>query len=442
MSTRRLNPKEVNQNSARMNKSFVFFVLPALLTLMMLGRSKTPAWRTVWAEDGSIFYAQLQNNNLWDFLSASYNGQYLFLTRALFLPMEFINVEYLSYYCFAISGLTYFLLLHLIAKLLLKEFGRTRTITILVATAFLPIASAESLQNINNLPWFWVIGWVLITYIKKDMNNLQVQVYRIATVILLFSLPAAFVLFLLSLLLNSSVNFVKRFKAKSDGFFLLMSISIGIWQLLHSFSTRVQVPEQINLGNSLADMIYRIALIPGTGRLMYSVGDTATGNTTLTKLVISYICLALALVSLIRVFSHKNLLISKGSLFGILASLYFITFAGVLVQLKDFTYYYFNFPLAHARYFVTASFAFFFLLVLVMDFTSKTLKNRVILGLTCIFLPVVFIANFAINPSRNGPDYPSQAEVAISQCTQDVLSTYRIFVSPYNDQWFFDYNCD
>jgi hypothetical protein len=274
------------------------------------------------------------------------------------------------------------------------------------------------------------------------MRQFEVLLYRVATIVLLMSLPAAFFLFLFSIFLSASVNFIKRVRTKLDVLFLFAAISIGLGQMLHSFSTRVQVPDEINWGYSLADMVYRLALIPGTGGLMFSAGEVEVGGITLLKLAISFMCLVLLLISLIRLWSLKSLVISYGSLIGIVCSLYFIPVAGILVQLKDFTNYYFSFPTAHARYFVTASFAFFLVLILVLDYKRKTPKDRIVLGLAWLFVPIVFVANFSLNPSRAGPDFPSQAETVISECAKNTTNEYRIFVSPFNGQWFFDYDCD
>ena len=255
------------------------------------------------------------------------------------------------------------------------------------------------------------------------------------------SVPAAFFLFLFSLFIRTSLNYWKTFKSDLHFYYIFLACAIGIFQNIYSFKIRVKVPSDIDLTTSLLDAIYRVVLIPGMGNLTVELGKNGLGWQYFFQLFLNACFFIFILSSIGSLFRERLHGIPRSSILAICISMYMITASGLFVQIKDFTNYYFQFPFAHARYYVTASFAVYLLMFITLNFKSKSILDIVLRRSIILFCLFVLTINFSNNPSKAGPDYPSQARAAVLGCESGTDSYQRVYVSPFNNEWFFDYLC-
>jgi hypothetical protein len=309
--------------------------------------------------------------------------------------------------------------------------------------ALIPIAGAESLQNVNNLPWFWVIGWSVYTcYGKKSVNKKQLFFYRIITILMSFSSPIMFLLVIFTLFFKNSLNYSKDiFKNGFGTLFFIVVILSGIIQNLVAFRVRLHSIADLNLVLSAIDAAYRLILIPITGNLMYDQLNYVSTNKVLSLIISLMVFIAIGhLFSLL----WKNRLQFSDNVvnaFQIALILFTVSVAGVYVQLSDFSHYYFSFALANARYFVTAGYAVLFLIIAFHDKKSTSKSVQANKFLFILIYVISCSANFANNPSKFGPDHILEVNFAKHKClTQDVDSV-DIFVAPPNGEWKFQVLC-
>jgi hypothetical protein len=420
--------------------SFWISFLPAVLIMF---RNSYWSWRTIWAEDGTIFFAQARNMPILEFLTTTYNGSYILLTRILFLATEFLPIQFLSYYTAGISFLTYFFILFLIDSTIKHDFSLNARLLLAFGLALIPIAGAESLQNVNNLPWFWVIGWSVYTcYGKKSVNKKQLLFYRIITVLMSFSSPIMFLLVIFTLFFKNSLNYFKDiFKNGFGRLFFIVVILSGIIQNLIAFRVRLHSIADLNLVLSAIDAAYRLILIPITGNLMYDQLNYVS-----TRKVLSFVISLLVFIAIAHLLSllwKNRLRLSEnvGKAFQIALILFTVSVSGVYVQLSDFSHYYFSFALANARYFVTAGYAVLFLII---SFHDKKDTSKSIWVNKFLFILIYVISctvNFANNPSKFGPDHIFEVNSAKHKCTTQDVDSVDIFVAPPNGEWKFKVPC-
>jgi hypothetical protein len=140
--------------------------LVLLSTVALLRQSGLPATRTIWAEDGSIFYADAVRLSFWKTLLRPYSGYGQLVPRLaaqlarLAPPVDAATVLALSgaLGLAAVCGLVFHMARGHISSPLLRCL-------LVAATVLLPVASSELTDNIVNLPWwllfaaFWALLW-------------------------------------------------------------------------------------------------------------------------------------------------------------------------------------------------------------------------------------------------------------------------------------------
>jgi hypothetical protein len=441
MGTKKSNSKTLNL--AKKYDSQITYSLGFALALLMMFRNTYWSWRTVWAEDGTIFFMQVRSMPFYEYMTVTYNGSYIFLTRLLFLPMEIIPIDYLSYYCGFISFLTYFLAIVIIDKSVKRHLSLKGRLYLAFGFALIPIAGAESLQNINNLPWFWVIGWAVYTCNEQTTTKTIHRIlYRVFTILLSFSSPIMFLLVGFTIFFRRSLNYHAK-NRNISGILFISSVAIaGLIQNLSAFKVRVHGIGDLNILLSVCDSLYRSIFIPILGISMYDHAQPNSSKSNISLLLTIVTSLAFALLSKLLWDQRKKwdgrLIVS----FQIGLILYAVTFSGLFVQLADFSHYYFSFALAHARYFVTSSFALIYFLVIFFDrrkLNGLETKVRNIFIFVFIFSAVL---NFSNNPSKFAPDFPNEVSSAKNQCLSQNIDTVEINVSPPNGEWKIMIPCD
>lgn len=412
-------------------------------TLMML-RNSIPAWNTVWAEDGTIFYPQVQNISIFNSLTQPYNGSYLFLTRLLFIPMRWIPIKFLSYYTFTISFLTYTAILGMFVILLKNVLSKQSLFLLCSFFALNPMAGAESLQNINNLPWFWVIGWSFYTYFGNPTRTFRI-IYLIMTLIFCASLPLFPIFVVMSLFVKSSINYWRNTLNFINSVFLISVLAIGWIQLALSTSTRVHNLQHINVLKTLFDGVYRITIIPALGILTYDLKNSSHPNQTNFRFALTSVSIILILSLIIFIFKlrlYKTDLVARSLQFAV--PLYILTAVGIFIQHSDFSNYYFSFALANGRYFVTSGFALIFIVVILNSFVFAKKGNRVlkiVLAMLSTILIFSSILNFSNNPSKFAPNFPHEIANLKIRCELEKPKSVAVYVSPANNLWKTEISC-
>jgi hypothetical protein len=408
-------------------------------------RNSVPSWQTVWAEDGSIFYQQAQSNSAWESLFLPYNGSYLLLSRLLFVPTKWIPLGYLSYYITIICIAMYAIILVVIIISLRKIVTTTTLVNICVLFALTPMAGAESLQNISNLPWFWVISWSLYT-IFGEPRMIGRIVYYIITIFLSASLPLMPIFVFLSLILPASINYWKKTRNLLSILYLFIISIIGYFQLDLAINTRVHGTQNLNLLISLIDAIYRILVIPVLGVLTFDLNNGVSTNKDILKLLLtySYITIFLGIMYLvIKNGIYKIGIVTKTAQFSIFLIL--VTIIGVYIQISDFSNYYFSFVLANGRYFVTTGFAYIFFLIVLVFEIKPIIQNKNLSKLLYAMATIVtmsYIVNFSNNPSRYAPNFPQEIAELRENCLSNNSKEVVVYVSPANNEWKIITNCN
>ncbi len=137
------------------------------VALLAMGRqSGTPAWRTLWAEDGSVFYGQAATHPIWRTLATSYNGYLQLVPRlggafARLFPVG--DAAAVMAWGGALGlGILVAAVFHM-SRAHLPSVGARCVLGL--SMVLLPVAVVEMLDNFVNLPWwmyfaaFWALLW-------------------------------------------------------------------------------------------------------------------------------------------------------------------------------------------------------------------------------------------------------------------------------------------
>jgi hypothetical protein len=158
--------------TSRANRSRAGIVLrfiagfAALAIITLLRQSGTPAWNTVWAEDGRYFYQPALQLPLWKDLTSLYAGYVQLLPRLLgefatLFPVKDLAPIMAISGCVGLSAVA-LIVFHASRGHIKSPYAR---LVLVMAIALLPIATRELLNNAVNLPWwlflatFWVLLW-------------------------------------------------------------------------------------------------------------------------------------------------------------------------------------------------------------------------------------------------------------------------------------------
>jgi len=132
----------------------------------LLRQSGLPATSTIWAEDGRIFYAQALRMSFWQTLVTPHDGYGQLFPRAvvqvarLAAPGQAAEILAIAgaFSMAAIACLVFHMARGHMASPALRAL-------LVAATVLLPVASAELLDNVVNVPWwlffasFWALLW-------------------------------------------------------------------------------------------------------------------------------------------------------------------------------------------------------------------------------------------------------------------------------------------
>jgi len=137
----------------------------ALTTVVLLRQSGVSSTRTIWAEDGPVFYAQALVHPFGQTLTTTYAGYYQLFPRLAMEVARLFPVRDAAGVIALIGAMT-------VAALALIVFHATRghipssgaRCVLVAATILLPLATAELLDNVVNVPWwlFYVTFWMLL----------------------------------------------------------------------------------------------------------------------------------------------------------------------------------------------------------------------------------------------------------------------------------------
>ena len=139
----------------------------AAVALLAMGRqSGVPAWRTLWAEDGSVFYGQAATHPFWHTLVTSYNGYLQLVPRlagALARLFPVGDAAAVMAWGGALGlGILVAAVFHMSRAHLPSPGARC---VLGLSMVLLPVAVVEMLDNFVNLPWwmyfaaFWALLW-------------------------------------------------------------------------------------------------------------------------------------------------------------------------------------------------------------------------------------------------------------------------------------------
>ena len=181
---------------ARRSVGLALLVLAAVLPL--LRQRGTPSWKTVWAEDGSLYTQQAITVGGLRVLLRGYMGYLQLPPRLLALPTPFFSLRYLAWYCSLVSVVVGALLAWCVYHWSRGWIGpRPMRFALAALVVLMPALGPDSTAAITNLIWLFLaaLPWALIS---KEEGTLDV-VGRSAVAVLgatssllsLFFLPLA-----------------------------------------------------------------------------------------------------------------------------------------------------------------------------------------------------------------------------------------------------------
>ncbi len=139
--------------------------LPVLTLLLLARQPGVAATRTLWAEDGSIFYADALARPFFPTLISSYNGYAQLFPRLAMGVVRYVPIADAAsviavFGAAAVAGVA-LVVFHAARGLIPSVAGR---VVLTGATVLLPLATIELLDNIVNVPWWLLFGcfWVLL----------------------------------------------------------------------------------------------------------------------------------------------------------------------------------------------------------------------------------------------------------------------------------------
>jgi hypothetical protein len=159
----------VAARSPKPRSSVAIAYLAALVVVgatALLRQSGLPATSTIWAEDGRIFYAQALHMSFWEILVTPHDGYGQLFPRLvvqiarLAAPGQAAEILAIAG-AFSLAAIACFVF-HMARGHIAAPALRA---LLLAATVLLPVASAELLDNVVNVPWwlffasFWALLW-------------------------------------------------------------------------------------------------------------------------------------------------------------------------------------------------------------------------------------------------------------------------------------------
>ena len=134
--------------------------------MALLRQSGLPATSTIWAEDGRIFYAQALRMSFWQTLVTPHDGYGQLFPRAV-VQVARLAAPGQAAEILAIAGAFSMAAIACLVFHMARGHVASRALRALLVAAIvlLPVASAELLDNVVNVPWwlffasFWALLW-------------------------------------------------------------------------------------------------------------------------------------------------------------------------------------------------------------------------------------------------------------------------------------------
>jgi hypothetical protein len=160
----------------------VLFVVVAT-GAQLLRQSGVDMWRTVWAEDGVVFYGEALERPLREILFEPYAGYGLVVPRMLAAIGVHLPVEWYSTYAALSASLVaslFALFVYFASAPLLRS--RVRQGILAVALLFWPVMPFEVTGAITNIQWVMIVGCLLAVLVPVDAPGAIAT--RVAVVVL------------------------------------------------------------------------------------------------------------------------------------------------------------------------------------------------------------------------------------------------------------------
>lgn len=141
--------------------------------LPLLRQSGVHSWRTIWAEDGALYYAEADRLGGLSVLFRGYAGYLQLPPRILALGMSRVPTEQLSIYLALAPALVAGLLAWFVYRATDGWVGSRLTRLVLAALVVLmPCLIVENVASVTNLIWTFaaVVPWALISMAEKKVD--------------------------------------------------------------------------------------------------------------------------------------------------------------------------------------------------------------------------------------------------------------------------------
>lgn len=424
------------QNHASVNdkieNKFLKYLVPLTTSLIMIFRGRGLPWNSVWAEDGSVFFQQLSDLKPVETIFHTYAGYFFVLHRVLILPMYLIDITYLALFISIACFINYFLVSFVLFKCL-KTWNTTGASTCLtLAIAFTPAAGFESLQNIANLQWFWLIAWTIFTVSLQSLSNATSRIYAIITILLSYSAPSLIFMWFLGKRLD--VGILKNTKQQNFRWIEPVLLASSGLQMYLIFSQRIEKLIIHNWVGFVADGLVRILGVSLFGGLAFA----------LNRFPFVLFIIPIYFSFLYFIFSSLRTQFRKGNMkpFAVFILLLVPTGMGVIAGATLFQDSLFQSPFSAERYFVTFSYACYFVLILWISQT-KIQKNfeKLLKTLVVIVCCLIIAYNLAPDNSRSKVSFQHSMDEYRHDCmnSQSYESHGIVKISP--PGWQIIYNC-
>ena len=164
----------------RINKIWFFYIIAysvAIVTLLpRLEGFEYYHGKYLWAEDGNVFLNQAQATGIWAILDP-YAGYLHFYPRIVAEFSQLFDLFYRPTVLLAGWFLAYFILVHALASIVLKQGGSIFSMVAIIGLSSLQPNYGEVFFNITNSQW--LLGAALIIYVLDDlMETLRAKIIK------------------------------------------------------------------------------------------------------------------------------------------------------------------------------------------------------------------------------------------------------------------------
>ena len=402
--------------------NFIDKLVPFVTSLILIFRAQGLPWKSVWAEDGSVFYQQLLNSNPIDSIFHTYAGYYFVIHRVLFIPMFYLDITYLAIFITLVCFMNYYLVSLIIFKGLSRWISRKISILLTLTLALFPASGYESLQNIANLQWFWLISWTIFTVYPSSESKNSVRIYAFITIFLSYSAPSLVFMWISARLLNVGLlkGFNRLLLRKVD----IVLLASSVWQFYLIFNERIQGLSILSWTGFIADGLIRVLGVSLYGGLAFAFNQ----NTLLVFAIPLYtFSVALLISSVLYQRRSRNI---KPLVVTFL--LLIPTGMGIIAGANVFQTSLFKSPYSAERYFVTSSYAFYFLIIMWIAQQKTSGIRKLVTGFSMLLMCIVFAYNFAPLNSRTTVSFQQSLVDFKRECTINPSDTdvKKIQISP------------